>query len=129
MTPTLFPELDADRAQGEADRILEAIDLAARLAEWNASEDTRRADWEAARQNPDEGLDRGPDRGWQRRLPNAGFVRLVENPTPCFELPRQAVTWIVCELCGCDTDEWRLRPSSWRAGTTLRVCPRCARRR
>lgn len=107
MTPALFPELDEDRAAFEA----------------------LSADLPTEPENPDEGLDQGPDRMLQARLPGAGFVRLVENPTPTFDLPAQAQTWIVCEWCGCDTDEWRLKPSAWRAGTTLRVCPRCATRR
>lgn len=76
--------------------------------------------------DPDLGFDTGPDRLLQRRLPAAGWVRLVEYETPTLHLPPQSVRWIVCEQCGNDTDRWTLRPSSWRA-STLRVCPSCAR--
>ena len=108
MTPALFPELDDDRAAEDA----------ARRATFAPDEP----------ESPDEGLDQGPDRMLQARLPGAGFVRLVENPTPTLDLPRQSVTSIVCEWCGMDTDTWTLRPSTWRT-STLRVCPRCARRK
>lgn len=104
MTPALFPELDEDRAAFDGSPLPVRDD------------------------DPDRGLDRGPDRLLQRRLPGAGFVRLMENPTPLLGLPRQACRTIICEWCGCDTDEWRSVPSAWRA-STLRVCPRCARRR
>lgn len=65
MTPCLFPELDEDRRARAAVPSPEAAD-------------------------PDEGLDLGPDRMLQARLPGAGFVRLVENPTPRFTLPPQS---------------------------------------
>lgn len=60
MTPALFPELDDDRAAADAARIV-------------APEEP---------ENPDDGLDPGPDDLLQRRLPDAGWVRLTENPTP-----------------------------------------------
>ena len=76
---SLFPELDEDRQ--------------ARNTPPDLPEDQA---------DPDLGLDRGPDRLLQRRLPSAGFVRLVENPTPTFELPPQRPrnTWGACATCG-----------------------------
>jgi hypothetical protein len=73
--PCLFPELDEDRI--------------------------RRGHEPENRGDPDLGLDRGPDQLLQRRLPSAGFVRLVENPTPCFELPRRRDyrNWGICARC------------------------------
>ena len=49
----------------------------------------------------DRRTDRGPDGLRQARLPAAGFVRLVENPTPQFPLPpqRDGRTWRVCVQC------------------------------
>jgi hypothetical protein len=89
MTPALFPELDDDRAA-------EAARLAAQRAEWDAIGAQVHAEaeadylaWKAAQppDDPDLDMDPGPDRLLQARLPSAGWVRLVENPTPRFDLP------------------------------------------
>jgi len=55
--------------------------------------------------DPDEAdrvTDRGPDGLRQRRLPAAGFVRYIENPTPTFALPPQRGAqgrMIECRYC------------------------------
>ena len=102
MTPTLFPELDEDRRARAAVPSLEP-------------------------ENPDEGLDVGPDDLLQARLPGAGFVRLVENPTPTLDLPHQTQTFIRCDDCGTLTETWVHRQSTWR-NATIRVCLYCAGR-
>lgn len=52
----------------------------------------------------DDDLDPGFEGLRQARLPAAGFVRLVENPTPRFDMPRPQVNYEAkrhgaCEYC------------------------------
>ena len=102
MTPCLFPELDEDRRARAAVPSPEPED-------------------------PDDGLDPGPDRLLQARLPGAGFVRLIENPTPTLDLPSQTQTYIHCDDCGAPTESWVHRTSAWR-NATVRLCFDCAGR-
>ena len=81
----LFVELDDDRDQADAER--------------EAAETGPIQPWPAA--DPDLVLDRGPSKLWQRRIPGAGWVREIENETPCFALPTQiARTFGYCGVCG-----------------------------